>query len=313
MLDSVRERLIRLDHSARRWLIGGVRILVGLLWLANLHWKVPTSFGEDTGRGLYKYTAAAAVNAPLAPFRWLIEQVVLPNFQLFGWFTLLSETTVAALLLIGYRTKIVALIGASLTVPIMLSVIYYPGGDEWAWSYLLMIGIHLLLIGSDAGAHLGLDGVLSGPPEAAAPALRTIGIVAAVVGVLGLFVARSIDVTGRTVALLGSDAGFVNADGTITRRWELKLLFFNPLWAVLTIVGGVLLILGARRVWAAWSAVALFSAMTVIVFVSQTFDYARDDGTLQKISTGTNMAAWGACALAGALLVRRRCAEPSPA
>lgn len=294
-----------LQERAQGYTIGGVRILAGLMWLANLHWKVPTDFGQSNGGGLYKYVAAGAENAPLAPYRWALRELVLPNFQAFGWFTLISETIVAALLLIGYRSRIVALAGAAMAIPIGLSVLYYPNADEWAWSYLLMIGLHLLLWAVPSGDHLGVDGVLAGPPERSNRALRSTGIVAVVVGVFGLIVARSVDFAGRGVALLGSDAGFTNADGGLTRRWELKFLFFNPLWAVLTVVFGVLLIVGSRKLVLAYAAAGGFAALALIVFIQQTFDYLRDDGAVQKIATGTNVAFWGGLALASALFARR--------
>ncbi len=301
-----------MQERAQGYTIGGVRILAGLMWLANLHWKVPTDFGESNGGGLYKYVAAGADSAPLAPYRWVLRELVLPNFQAFGWFTLISETIVAALLLIGYRSRWVALAGAAMAVPVGLSVLYYPKADEWAWSYLLMIGLHLLLWAVPSGAHLGVDGVLAGPPERSNRALRSTGIVAAAVGVLGLIVARSIDFSGRAVALLGSDAGFTNADGGVTRRWELKFLFFNPLWAVLTIVFGVLLIVGSRKAVVAYAAAGGFAVLAVIVFIQQTFNYLRDDAAVQKISTGTNVAFWGGLALASALFVRRASATTVP-
>ena len=294
-----------MQQRAQGYTIGGVRILAGLMWLANLHWKVPSDFGESNGGGLYKYVAAGANNAPLAPYRWALRELVLPNFHAFGWFTLISETIVAALLLIGYRSRWVALAGAAMAVPIGLSVLYYPKADEWAWSYLLMIGLHLLLWAVPSGDHLGVDGVLAGPPQRSSRALRSTGIVAVVVGMLGLIVARSIDFSGRAVALLGSDAGFTNADGGVTRRWELKFLFFNPLWAVLTVTFGVLLILGSRKVVLAYAAVVGFALLALVVFLQQTFDYVRDDGAVQKIATGTNVAFWGGLALASALFARR--------
>lgn len=294
-----------MQERVQGYTVGGVRILAGLMWLANLHWKVPTDFGQSNGGGLYKYVAAGAQNAPLAPYRWALRELVLPNFQAFGWFTLISETVVAALLLIGYRSRLVALAGAALAVPIGLSVLYYPNAYEWAWSYLLMIGLHLLLWAVPSGEHVGVDGVLAGAPERSNRALRSTGVVAVVVGVLGLIVARSIDFSGRAVALLGSDAGFTNADGTLTRRWELKFLFFNPLWAVLTIVFGVLLIVGGRKLILAYAAAGGFAVIALVVFVQQTFDYLRDDGGVQKISTGTNVAFWGGLAVASALFARR--------
>ena len=293
------------QERARGYTIGGVRILAGLLWLANLHWKVPADFGESNGGGLYKYVAAGAQNAPLAPYRWALRELVLPNFQAFGWFTLISETLVAALLLMGYRSRWAALAGAAMAVPIGLSVLYYPKADEWAWSYLLMIGLHLLLWAVPSGDHFGVDGVLAGPPERSNRALRSSGIVAVVVGVLGLLVARSIDFSGRAVALLGSDAGFSNADGGVTRRWELKFLFFNPLWALLTISLGVLLVVGSRKVVLAYASAGGFAVLALVAFIQQTFDYLRDDGAVQKIATGTNVAFWGGLALASALFARR--------
>ncbi len=289
---------------AEGFTIGGVRILAGLLWLANLHWKVPTDFGEDTGRGLYKYVAAGADNAPFAPYRWVLREIVLPNFQAFGWFTLISETIVAALLLIGYRSRLVALAGAVLAIPIGLSVLYYPQADEWAWSYLLMIVLHLLLWAVPSGNHLAVDGVLDGAPERSGRALRTIGVVAVVVGALGLFVARSIDFAGDAAALLGSDAGFTR-DGVLTRRWELKFLWFNPLWALLTVVLGVVLIVGSKKLALAYVGALGLAGLAAAVFINQTFDYVRDDGAIQVVSTGSNVAFWGGLALAAALFARR--------
>lgn len=295
-----------LDERLRSGIIGGVRILAGLLWLANLHWKVPPAFGEDSGGGLFKYSDSVTRNSPLAPFTWVTEEIILPNFRFFGWVLLVSETVIAALLLIGYRTKLVALAGAALAVPITLSVLYYDGADEWSWAYFMMIGLHLMLFATDAGRHLGLDAVLDQGPGTAGRAVRTLGVIATVVGLLGLFVARSVGFAGDRAALLGSDAGFVGDDGGIVRRWELKFLWFNPLWALLTIACGLLFVFGgARYRWAVWAGVAGFAALLVAGFVSQTFDYVRDDDVVQLVSTASNCAVWGALALGGALLMRR--------
>lgn len=296
-----------IEDRARGVTIGGVRMLAGLMWLANLHWKVPTDFGEDSGRGLYKYIAAGAENAPLAPYRWVLRELVVPNFQAFGWFTLISETVIAALLLIGYRSRVVALAGALMSIPIGLSVLYYPAADEWAWSYLMMIGLHLLLWAIPSGDHLAVDGVLSSEPERAGRALRSVGIVTTVLGIAGLFVARSVEFAGEKAALLGSDAGFVDAarDGAITRRWELKFLWFNPLWALLTITFGALLIIGSRKVVAAYIGAGCLGGIAVWAFFQQTFVYLRDDGAAQTVATASNVAVWGGLALAGALLARR--------
>ena len=316
MTTAVRTRSSALVERASGWVIGGARILAGLLWLANLHWKIPPTFGEDSGGGLYKYAESVTRNSTWAPFTWVTEKLILPNFRFFGWVTLVVEILLALLLLVGYRTRIVALVGAAWSVPILLSVIYFDGADEWSWSYLMMIGLHLLLFATDAGRHLGLDGVLGRGGVAAQRALTIVGSVAIGVGVLGLFVARSVSFVGSEAALLGSDAGFADPDGGITRRWELKFVFFNPLWALLTILLGVLLVIGSRGARMARLALAGgagFGVIAVVVFITQSFDYLRDDGGVQVVSTASNAALWGAFALAGVLLARRSSAVAVPA
>jgi thiosulfate dehydrogenase (quinone) large subunit len=292
------ELLERLDERCRGAVLGIGRIMLGLLWLANIHWKVPGDFGETNGGGLYKYSASVSRNSTFAPFTWVTEKFVLPNFTFFGWFTLLTEITLALLLLVGYRTKLVALAGAAMSVPIMLSVLYYDRADEWSWSYLLMIAAHLLVYASDAGSHLGLDGVLRRGPEAARRALVPLGVVTTAIGLAGLFVGRSMSFAGRKVALLGSDAGFTNDDGSITRRWELKFVWFNPLWAILLMVCGALIIAATRQVWTARLAGFGLAACALMMLAMRTFDYVRDDGSIQKIATGSNVALFGGLALA---------------
>ena len=297
MVPSIPQRLEQVDQRARGAVLGVGRIGLGLLWLANLHWKVPPDFGQDNGGGLYKYTASVSRHSPLAAFTWVTEEIILPNFRFFGWVTLLGETTLAMLLIVGYRTKLVAIGGAIMPIPIMLSVIYYDRGDEWSWSYLLMVIAHLLVYASDAGNHLGIDGVLRRGPAAANRSIRIVGAVAVALGAAGLFVARSVSFAGSKVALLGSDAGFVNDDGTLVRRWELKFVWFNPLWALLTIALGVV-VLAVRQQWATRAAGLGFAAMAVVILAFHKFDYVRDDGKIQSVATASNAAMWGALAIA---------------
>lgn len=303
-MHTVADRLNQLDARSRGVALGGARIAVGLMWLANVHWKVPNDFGEASGGGLYKYSESVTRNSPFAPFTWVTEEIVLPNFQFFGWFTLITETLLAALLIVGYRTKLVALAGAAMSVPIMLSVLYYDRADEWSWAYILMIAAHVLLWASDAGAHLGVDGVLRRDAASARRSLLPLGVVTIVIGAAGLFVARSVSFASRQVALLGSDAGFVGDDGRLVRRWELKFVWFNPLWAILTIACGVLIVLAVKQVLLARAAGVGLVAMAVIVFALRTFDYVRDDDVLQRISTGSNAALWGGLGLAVLLIDR---------
>lgn len=313
MFDRLQERATALDEGLRGVVLGTARIVVGLMWLANLHWKVPPGFGESSGGGLYKYSASVIRNSAFAPFTWLTEEIILPNFALFGWVTVITETALAVLLLVGYRTKLAGLAGAAMTVPIFLSVIYYDRADEWSWAYFLMFAAHLFVYASDAGAHLGLDGVLRRGGTGPTSAIRSMGMVATAVGVLGLYVARSVDFAGEQVALLGSDAGFVNDAGDLVRRWELKFVWFNPLWAIVTILLGALALSALRLRWAARAAGCGFAVLAAVIFAMQSFDYVRDDGVVQSVGTSANAAVWASFALVLLVAdrVARRSADPA--
>lgn len=125
------------------------RIIAGLLWLANTDWKRPPDFGRDADRGLWVFTNHGIENEVFGPFRWVLEDIVIPNFELFGWITIASEVTLAALLLSGTFTRFAGLLGVGQAVAITLSVLNTPG--EYNWAYYMMIGLHLAIIGLGGG------------------------------------------------------------------------------------------------------------------------------------------------------------------
>ncbi|XVQ09744.1 DoxX family protein [Spirillospora sp. CA-255316] len=137
--------------------IAAARVGVGLMWIQNSGWKTPPDFGEDRDEGLYESTRLAVEHEVLAPWAWLVEHVVLPNFTFFGWATLLVEASLGAFLLVGLATRFWALVGAGQSVLITLSVLNAPG--EWHWSRFLMVLVHVLLFATAAGRHYGLDAV----------------------------------------------------------------------------------------------------------------------------------------------------------
>jgi len=143
---------------ASRALIAAVRIVVALLWIQNLNWKIPPDFGRDRQADLYAYVADAVNHPVLAPYSWVVEHVVLPNFIAFGYLTLLTEFALGVFLLTGLLTRLWALIGIAQTLAITFSVLNTPG--EWHWAYYLMLAAHVVLLAVAAGRAYGLDGVL---------------------------------------------------------------------------------------------------------------------------------------------------------
>ena len=146
------------DGKSTRVVIAAVRIAIGLLWLQNVNWKRPPDFGQSSGHGLYGFTSDAIAHPVLAPFTWLVENVILPNFTLFGWAVLCLEFCLGAFLLAGFLTRLWAVLGILQTVAITLSVLNTPG--EWHWSYYLMFAAQFVLVATAAGRVAGVDGLL---------------------------------------------------------------------------------------------------------------------------------------------------------
>ncbi|MGI8901197.1 MAG: TQO small subunit DoxD [Nocardioides sp.] len=141
------------ESRMTRALLAILRIGVALLWIENAGWKKPPDFTS-----LQKSTMYAVEYPVFPPFTWMIEQVVLPNFMIFGWATLLLEASLGAFLLLGLATRLWALVGLGQTLAITLSVLNAP--NEWEWSFYLMMLAHVALFATAAGRVHGLDGVL---------------------------------------------------------------------------------------------------------------------------------------------------------
>ncbi len=250
--------LSRIDERVSGWLIGAMRITLGVLWLANLEWKRPPDFGLVQQNGLFKYVDSAT-RLPVNPqFAWFIENVVLKNYRFFGWVTLLMEALLAALLISGLYTRFAGLLGAGLSVNILLSVLGYDKSYEWPWSYYLMIAAHLVVFATAAGQYIGVDGARIRGGEALSKARIALGALAAVSGLVGFLVVR------HTV---GSDWSASARVGW--RFWELNLIWFNQKSAVITFLLGLLLIAGAVTQIRALVIVpaALFGLMALSVLV----------------------------------------------
>lgn len=279
-------RLDSLEARVQSLIIGAMRIVVGLLWLSNLEWKRPGNFGQQKGNGLYKYVDSAIKHPVFPPYSWFLEHVVVKQFSLFGWITLLTEATIAALLLTGYFVRIASLVGAALSVSIAMSVLTYTKAYEWPWSYYLMFAIHLLLFATAAGNHFGVDGVRRQGPEAARRAQIVLGSVGVGVGILGLIVARSSDFAANQGALLGWKFG------------ELKVLWFNPLSALLTIALGAAIVAGGvlrQRPFALVGAVGFVVLAVLVALLWRDGASGWTGGFLG--ATGGNMAFWAALAV----------------
>lgn len=257
--------------TARRWVtapdadevpwhqaggLAALRVLLGLLWLYNLFWKVPPDFGEDSGKGLYKFTAFAVEHPVLPPYSWLVENAILPNIEVFGWLVLASETALAVMLLTGSYIRVAAILGIAQSGAIALSVAYAP--EEWPWAYWLMMGAHLALLVASSGRVLSVDAVRAGLTNGSR-LMQVWGVVAVGAGLVSVLGSTGDPLAARGPALGSSDP-------------SISLGSYNLLGGlVLALVGAALLAGSAGYAVVARAGAAIAVAAAVLQTVQRGF------------------------------------------
>lgn len=137
-----------------------LRLTAGMLWLTNIGWKSPPDFGEHDGvcNRLCGFVQDG-IDHPVAPgFSSVLDELVRPNLEPFGWGVVIVEFLLAAFLLSGTLTRLTAAVGFLQSVVIGLTVANAPA--EWYWSYALMASLQLAVFAMAAGRTLGVDAIL---------------------------------------------------------------------------------------------------------------------------------------------------------
>lgn len=145
-----------------------LRIFTGLVWLSNALAKVANigvfdwgflSFNLITTPVARAIATNAAAKTPIAPLGAFYRDVVLTRWGFFGPFLTVVELAIGLGLILGVVTRLAALGGLGLLVPIW--VMLWPTGD-YLWTYPAedLFPLILLVI-VPAGRHVGLNRLLA--------------------------------------------------------------------------------------------------------------------------------------------------------
>jgi uncharacterized membrane protein YphA (DoxX/SURF4 family) len=140
------------DRNA--YALAGLRIFTGILWLANLAWKLPPDFGKDDPEGLLYSFRLAEEDAVLGFLRSFMADVVIPEFTLFAVLVFAVELVAGLLLVTGVAARVGALIGTVQAIVITLLVASAP--SEWFWTYAMLIALNLVCLAADTDERLSL-------------------------------------------------------------------------------------------------------------------------------------------------------------
>ena len=162
-----RERAGWWSAVAPLWPLGLARILYGLLWWQQSRWKVPSDdFGRKSGGGLWYWVQQEIQYPTVGAYRDFLVSVMIPNWTVFGWMTLLTEMFIGATLILGLATRLGALVALGMAANITVGILSVP--HEWGWTYAMLIMFAVIFMLTGAGRSVGVDAFLVHPLERAA-------------------------------------------------------------------------------------------------------------------------------------------------
>jgi len=142
------------------------RVSIGILWLAQLFWKLPPTFGCPLNfavtTDIHARTSGLCdwVGIMTLYSRWplqaaLVKSMVVPNMAWIGWIIFLMEAFVALSLILGLFTRLGGLAALLQAVNLYIGVSAAPG--EWPWTYVMLTILGLIFLSIPAGRILGVD------------------------------------------------------------------------------------------------------------------------------------------------------------
>jgi hypothetical protein len=142
--------------------LAGVRVFMGVFWLVNLLWRLPTDFGQGNYWGLPRTLEIARAHGLSPPVRSFVTHVLVPHTSTVGWLLFAAGLITGASLVFGLVTRLGAALGLLQAIVMTLFLANAPG--EWLYGYLMLILLSALLLLLPVSRRLSLDDALGRDP-----------------------------------------------------------------------------------------------------------------------------------------------------
>jgi uncharacterized membrane protein YphA (DoxX/SURF4 family) len=139
-----------------------VRVFMGVFWLVNLLWRLPTDFGKGNYWGLPRTFEIARAHGLSPPVRSLVSNVLVPHMSVVGWLLFIVGLFTGLSLVLGLVTRLGAAFGLLQAIALTLLLANAPG--EWLYGYLMLVLLSALLLLLPVSRRLSLDDALGRDP-----------------------------------------------------------------------------------------------------------------------------------------------------
>jgi hypothetical protein len=142
------------------------RLVIGYLWITQLLWKMPPTFGCPSDfsvstslsartTGLCDWTGLMAVYSKVPLHATFVDSFVIPNISWMGWGIWLMEAFIAVSLVLGLFTRLGGLVGLVQSINLYVGLTALP--FEWYWTYGMLVVLSLIFLAVPTGRVLGVD------------------------------------------------------------------------------------------------------------------------------------------------------------
>lgn len=144
-----------INHQRRNLLfwIALLRIMLGFLFLTTWWSNFQKGFYSPDGLQTFFSSVYPQSENPLNWYAYFINSVILPSRQFFAPFQLVGEFLLGLFLLVGAFTPLWSVAAGFFILNTFLATF----GQDWPWSYLMILGILGVLFLTRAGRSLGVD------------------------------------------------------------------------------------------------------------------------------------------------------------
>ena len=87
----------------------------------------------------------------------LLDNLLIPQIQLFGWLIWLAEFWIFLSMLLGLFTRLGALVSIGVSLQLYVGLANIPRPFEWEWSYGTIVLLSIVMLGAVAGRTFGVD------------------------------------------------------------------------------------------------------------------------------------------------------------
>lgn len=90
----------------------------------------------------------------------LLDNIFIPNIRVIGWAVWLFEFSAFLLLMLGLFSRLGALAALGILLQLYIGLANIPSPFEWEWTYGILVGMAIVMLGAASGRVLGLDTLL---------------------------------------------------------------------------------------------------------------------------------------------------------